>query len=150
MYGWVADYPDPENFLFLLYGPMGVAASGGPNTANFADPRYDELFLAMKNEPNGPARARLIAEMREILEGERPWIELFHRENYALFHSWMKNVKTAGLSFPVGKYHDIDAAERATLRNEGNQPIVWPAYVLAGIGVVLIVPGIVTFLRERQ
>ena len=35
-WGWVADYPDPENFLFLLYGPMARTRSGGPNTANFA------------------------------------------------------------------------------------------------------------------
>ena len=46
MWGWVADYPDPENFLFLLWGPHGAQSkSDGPNTANFANPRYDELFL---------------------------------------------------------------------------------------------------------
>jgi ABC-type transport system substrate-binding protein len=150
LYGWVADYPDPENFLFLLYGPMSVATSGGPNTANFDDPRYNELFLAMKDEPNGPRRQQLIREMRNILERETPWIELYHRENYALFHAWMKNVKTAGLSFPVAKYHDIDPDQRAALRASWNRPIVWPAYLLAGVGIVIVVPGVVTFFRERQ
>jgi hypothetical protein len=27
---------------------------------------------------------------------------------------------------------------------------VWPAYALLGVGVALLVPGIATFLRERQ
>ena len=49
MWGWIADYPDPENFLFLLWGPLANSKSHGPNTANFANPRYDDLFLRMKD-----------------------------------------------------------------------------------------------------
>ena len=48
LWGWVADYPDPENFLFLLWSAMARSKNGGPNTANFADPRYDALFQQMK------------------------------------------------------------------------------------------------------
>src|SRR5690625_1716371 len=33
MWGWVADYPDAENFLFLLYGPHARAQGGGENAA---------------------------------------------------------------------------------------------------------------------
>src|SRR3546814_15964503 len=33
MWGWVADYPDAENFLFLLYGPNAKAANGGENAS---------------------------------------------------------------------------------------------------------------------
>src|SRR5215469_10948520 len=73
-WGWVADYPDPENFLFLLWTPMGRTHGGGPNTANFSDRRFDELFLEMKALENGERRLELIREMRAILEEERPWI----------------------------------------------------------------------------
>jgi ABC-type oligopeptide transport system substrate-binding subunit len=149
-WGWVADYPDPENFLFLLWGPMAEAASGGPNTANFDHPRFNELFVAMKNRENDARRHELIREMRGILEQERPWIELFHRESYALYHGWVHNVKPAGLSFPVAKYLDIDERERDRLRTAWNDPIVWPAWALALGAVGLVVPGIVTFFRERQ
>lgn len=149
-WGWIADYPDPENFLFLLWGPMSQAASGGPNTANFDDPRFNELFLEMKDRPNDARRLELIREMRRILEEQRPWIELLHSESYALYHGWVKNVKPAGLSLPQGKYVDIDAELRARERKEWNAPIVWPAWVLAGLGVALVIPGIVTFFRERQ
>ena len=58
MWGWIADYPDPENFLFLLWGPLANSKSHGSNTANFADPRYDELFARMKVAENGRAASR--------------------------------------------------------------------------------------------
>jgi ABC-type transport system substrate-binding protein len=149
-WGWLADYPDPENFLFLLWGPLSESRSGGSNTANFSNPRYDALFLEMKDRPNDARRLELIREMRGILELERPWIELYHPEGYALYHAWMRNVKPAGLSLPSAKYVDVDAAGRARLRAAWNRPIVWPAWVLAAGFVALVVPGIVTFLRERQ
>ncbi len=150
MWGWIADYPDPENFLFLLWGPLAQSKSHGPNTANFADPRYDDLFVRMKVAENGEARLAMIREMRAILQRERPWIELFHRENYTLFHGWVHNVKPTGLSVPMARYVDVDPALRSERRAAWNQPVRWPAWALAALSLAVVAPGVVTFLRERQ
>jgi len=150
MWGWFADYPDPENFLFLLWSEMARSNSGGPNTANFSNPRYDELYLSMKARPNDSGRRAEIEEMRGILEFERPWIELTHSEAYSLFHGWLAHVKPFGMSFSMTKYRDLDPDLRARLRESWNRPILWPLYVLIAVAVVAIVPGIVTFMRERQ
>jgi ABC-type transport system substrate-binding protein len=149
-WGWVADYPDPENFLFLLWTPMGRTHGSGPNTANFSDPRYDQLFLEMKALGNDERRLELIREMRGMLEKERPWIELFHPESYLLVQGWLHNEKPPGLSIPSAKYLDVDTAKRSELRSAWNKPIRWPAYAAAGFGLLVIVPGIFTYLRERQ
>jgi len=149
-WGWIADYPDPENFLFLLTSELAVSKSGGPNSSNFSDPRYDALFLEMKSRPSDERRFEIIREMVAILERERPWIELFHAESYGLIHGWMKHVKRAGLALPTVKYQDIDSAERARMRAEWNRPVMWPAYVLLLLFVAIVAPGIVTFFRERQ
>ncbi len=149
MWGWVADYPDPENFLFLLWSEM-ARSKGGPNTANFSNPRYDELYLSMKSRANGPERLAEIREMLAILETERPWIELVHREDYSLYHGWLDHVKPFGMSFSTSKYLDLDPGVRTARRLEWNRPILWPIWAGLGLGVALIVPGIVTFMRERQ
>jgi oligopeptide transport system substrate-binding protein len=150
-WGWVADYPDPENFFFLLWGAMASSKNpGAPNTANFDNPRFNRLFVEMKNLQNGPRRLALIREMREIFEHETPWIALFHAEAYALYHHWIHNVKPAGISFPASKYVDIDTVDRQALREEWNRPIVWPAYGIAAFALIVTIPGIRTFLRERQ
>jgi oligopeptide transport system substrate-binding protein len=149
MWGWVADYPDPENFLFLLWSEM-ARSRGGPNTANFDHPRYDALFLEMRARPDDARRLELIREMRAILEHERPWIELFHLESYALIHGWVRNAKPLGMSFSTLKYRDVEAALRARLREEWNRPVLWPLWALLALAVAVVLPGVVTFFRERQ
>ena len=149
-WGWVADYPDPENFLFLLTSEMARSKSGGPNTANFSNARYDELFFEMKVRENDAERLAMIREMLVILETERPWIELFHPEDYALYHAWLRNVKPAGMSFPTFKYRDLDPDLREKQRREWNRPVTWPAYALLAAGIAIVLPGVRTFFRERQ
>jgi ABC-type transport system substrate-binding protein len=150
MWGWVADYPDPENFFFLLHGPSAQTASGGPNTANFADPRFDALFASMRNRPNDARRAEEIAALRAIVEEERPWIELFHPEDYALMHGWLRNVKPSGLTIPVHKFYDVDPLLRAERRAEWNRPVRWPAAVAAAGALLLVGLGVAGYRRERS
>jgi ABC-type transport system substrate-binding protein len=149
MWGWVADYPDPENFLFLLWSPM-VRSAGGPNTANFADPTYDAKFLAMRDRPNDEERRRLIRELTAIVERERPWIELFYPESYTLTHGWVRNAKPLGMSFSTLKYRDLDPTTRERLRREWNEPVTWPAWMLAVAAVAVFAPGVATLLRARR
>ena len=149
-WGWIADYPDPENFLFVLWSLLAEAKCRGPNTANFENTRYDRLFLEMRNLENGPHRLELIRKLIAIVERERPWIELFHRESYALYQPWLRNVKPLGMSFSTLKYRDLDPDQRERLRREWNEPVRWPAYGLAAIAIGIVIPGILTFFRERQ
>jgi ABC-type transport system substrate-binding protein len=149
-WGWVADYPDPENFLFLLTSEMARSKSGGPNTANFSNARFDQLFQKMKVRENDAERLGMIREMLAILEAERPWIELFHPEDYVLFHGWLRNVKPAGMAFPTAKYRALDPALRERQRQAWNQPLAWPAYALLAAGIAVVLPGVRTFFRERQ
>ena len=149
-WGWGADYPDPENFLFLLYGPMGRTQSGGPNDSNFADPRYDERFVRMRARENDPERAALIAEMRAILERECPWIPVFHREQYTLNQPWLRHAKPSALTLPTEKYLDLDPAMRASLRTAWNAPVRWPAYALVGLAAAFVAPAARRAWRESR
>ncbi len=59
-WGWNADYPDPENFLFLLYGKNGKVKHGGENAANYENKNFDKLFTKMKNMENSLNRKKII------------------------------------------------------------------------------------------
>jgi oligopeptide transport system substrate-binding protein len=148
-WGWIADFPDPENFLFLLICENARSKNNGPNTAGFCNAEFDNLYRAMKVRPNDEERAALIGRMLAILERERPWIELYHEETYGLSHAWLLNSKPMGISVQTAKYKDVDPIMRARLQAEWNQPVRWPLYlVLIGI-VVAVVPAVRTYYRER-
>ena len=51
---------------------------------------------------------------------------------------------------PTYQYRDLDVSERALRRLEWNEPVLWPAYVLVISLVLIVVPGIRTYLKERQ
>jgi len=149
-WGWSADYPDPENFLFLRSCDYRRSTVGGPNSANFCDPRFERLFREMRVRDNDERRLAAIREMRKIIEEERPHIELYHPEDYLLVHGWLHNVKQFGMSNPMVKYYDVDPAQRAEQRVAWNQPIRWPAYALGSLLALGMIPAFVAFFRERQ
>src|SRR5712692_2050167 len=132
--GWNADYPDSENFLFLLYGPQSRVKSQGENAANYVNPEYDALFEKMKNMPNSRERQKLIDRMVEIARRDAPWIWGIHPKEYSLRHVWLGNDKPNNMARNNIKYLKIDAQKRAALRAQWNRPVLWP---LALIGVVL-------------
>ena len=149
IWGWLADFPDPENFFFLLECQNARSKSNGPNTADFCNAEFDRLYHEMKYRPNDERRADLIRRMRDILERERPWIELYHREDFVLSHAWLVNSKPMGISFPAYKYKDVRPQMRARLRAEWNAPVRWPLYLVLIFVVAVTVPAVRTYYRER-
>ena len=136
-WGWNADYPDPENFLFLLASNQAKVKYDGENAANYSNPEYDRLFGQMKNMENGPARQAIIDRMLAILRRDSPWMWGYHPKDYVLRHGWVYNAKPNKLATNNLKYIRIDAAERERLRREWNQPVLWPfALLAAGAGTL--------------
>ena len=149
IWGWIADFPDPENFLFLLECQNARSKSGGPNTANFCNAEFDRLYKEMKDLPSNERRIGLIGRMLAILEQERPWIELYHDEDFMLNQAWLVNSKPMGISYPAYKYKDVKPELRARLQAEWNAPVRWPLYLVLFAVVALTVPAVRTYYRER-
>jgi len=146
-YGWNADYPDPENFLFLFYGPNGSAEFSGENNVNYKNPEFDKLFEKMRMLPDGPLRLEIIRKMIELLQIDTPWIWGFYPKSFALYHSWMKVGKPSGIINNTLKYANLDPNLRARLRMAWNKPILWPIGLFF---VLLFVLTIVILYRLWQ
>ena len=145
--GWNADYPDPENFFFLLDGNEGKVAKGGENASNYANPEFDRLFARMKNMDNTPERLGIVRQMNRILHHDAPWDFGLHPKSYTLGHRWLKNRKPNDVGNNILKYQRIDAVDRANARREWNRPVVWPL----GLGLVAIVLSVVpAFIGYRR
>ncbi len=75
--GWIADYNDPQNFLFLLES----SAIPGLNYARWSNARYDELMRQAASETDLTKRAGLLRQAEEILITEAPYAPVLYFTN---------------------------------------------------------------------
>jgi ABC-type transport system substrate-binding protein len=149
-WGWNADYPDPENFLFLLYGPQGKVKHTGENAANYANPEFDRLFERMRAMENGPERQAIIDRMLVVLRHDAPWVWGFHPKDYTLRHAWLTNRKPTKVGNNTLKYQRVDAAMRERLRQEWNRPVIWPLAALFVLLGAVVLPAFVSHRRRER
>ncbi|HKY69608.1 MAG TPA: ABC transporter substrate-binding protein [Gammaproteobacteria bacterium] len=149
-WGWNADYPDPENFLFLLYGPNGKVKFGGENAANYYNPEFDSLFEQMKNSPNDVKRFNLIQAMIKIAQNDAPWIWGYHPKMYVLSHGWLAAMKPNVMSRNTLKYMALDPKERQLYRDKWNLPALWPIGLLVMLLCVISIPAILHYRNKEH
>jgi oligopeptide transport system substrate-binding protein len=152
--GWNADYPDPENFFFLLLGSEGKVAKGGENASNYVNPEFDRLFAQMKDMDStgesGAQRLALIGRMNRILQHDAPWIFGFHPKSYTLGHAWLHNRKPTDVGNNILKYQRIDVDERQRRRREWNDPVLWPLALGALLLALVVVPALISYRRRER
>ena len=150
-WGWLADYPDPENFLFLLDSRQGLVKCqcDGSNSTNYDNPEYDRLYDRIKTLPNGPERLSAINRMLAIVQKDSPWIWGFNNKEYYLSNQWVYNTKRHGISQATLKYLRVDPDLRAQKQKAWNQPVIWPMFAGIGLLLMILIPGIRAY-RQRQ
>ena len=149
-WGWNADYPDPENFFFLLYGPHKKVGTGGENAANYDNPEFNRLFDRMKDMEDGPERLAIIEQMLAIVRRDAPWVFAFYPVSFGLRHEWVHNVKPNLMANNTLKYRRVDSALRAERRREWNHPVLWPL-ALGGVMLIAVVtPAVLAWRRHER
>jgi ABC-type transport system substrate-binding protein len=149
-WGWNADYPDPENFLFLFHGPQSKARFSGENASNYSSPEFDRVFERMREMENGAQRQVLVDEAIEILRRDAPWAGGFHPKDFALAHQWVYNRKPNKMANNGIKYQRIDPVLREQLRQEWNRPVLWPMLLLLAVVALSLIPALQVYRRREQ
>ncbi|WP_230530827.1 peptide ABC transporter substrate-binding protein [Microvirga roseola] len=72
-YGWIADYSDPNNFLFLL-----KSDSKGFNYGKYNNPEFDKLLEDAAKELDLEKRADIMKKAEAILMKDMPWIPIMY------------------------------------------------------------------------
>lgn len=136
--GWNADYPDAENFMFLLTTAAGKTKYDGENTSNYSNPDYDRMFERMKSLPDGAQRQALIDEMVAILRRDAPWTMGFYPWASASAQQWVHNFRPAILIRDPGRYLRLDVPQRLAAMAQWNHPVWWPLAGLAAAALALV------------
>ena len=84
--GWVADYPDPQDFLDILFH----SESSNNHTA-YNNVEVDRLLEQARTESDVETRISLYQQVEQIIVNEAPWIPTWYRgDRYVLIKPWVK------------------------------------------------------------
>ena len=149
-WGWNADYPDPENFFFLLYGPNAKIDHNGENAANYKNEKFDLLFDQMKSMENTPDRQKLIDQIVELVRYDSPWLWGYHPVGFSLHHEWYKNAKPNLMANNTLKYKRINQELRKEKRVIWNKPIWWPVALVFITMIIILLPAFISYRRKEN
>ena len=103
-YGWIADYPDGENYLQLFWSK----SIGGPNYTLFSLPEYDRLYEQIKIMPDSPERTAIYQRMVHLLWVYNPWRVNHLKQGTILIQPWVIGYKKHPFAHQPFKYLDVD------------------------------------------
>jgi oligopeptide transport system substrate-binding protein len=101
---WIADYPDGDNFMQLLYGPN----SGQSNNACYRSAEYDRRYEKSRLLPDGPERDRLYHEMTRLMEVHTVWLLAESRYRNVLLQPRVKGFVKHPVLHAEWLYIDLD------------------------------------------
>ncbi|HOJ61187.1 MAG TPA: ABC transporter substrate-binding protein [bacterium] len=88
---WVADWPEPENFLALLYGSN--LSPAGPNHTAYANPEFDRCYEQAIATPDEAERYALYQQAEQIAVEDAPWLFLYNTKRYNVRQPYVRNMR---------------------------------------------------------
>ena len=102
--GWIADYPDADNFVQNFYGPN----IGQSNNGCYESKAFDKLYEQSKSLPDSPERNRLFLLMSRQLEVDGAQSLGVARLRSELIRPWIQGYKTHPILQATFLYLDVD------------------------------------------
>jgi oligopeptide transport system substrate-binding protein len=106
-YGWIADYPDGENFLQLFT----TKSIGGANYSMFSLPEFDAMYQQILSMPDSTARTAIYSKMVRLIWVYNPWRVNTLKRGTILIHPWLIGMKKHPFAHDAFRYLDIDLAK---------------------------------------
>jgi len=93
--GWIADYPDPQDFLDILFH-----SAADYNAGNYSNPEVDNLLDVAATEMDEAKRLDLYQKAEQMLIDGAACLPLWFSSNYVLIKPYVKNYSLNGLGIP--------------------------------------------------
>jgi ABC-type transport system substrate-binding protein len=106
-YGWIADYPDGENFLQLFWSK----SIGGANYTLFSHAEFDRLYERAKTMPDSPERTELYRRMVHIIWVYNPWRVNSLMRYTVLIQPWVIGYKKHPFAHEPFRYLDVNRGQ---------------------------------------
>ena len=94
--GWEADYPDPQDFLDILFHTDSSINHGG-----YSNLEVDAVLVEARTEPDVVKRVKLYQEAEELIIKDAAWVPLwFTGEQYVLIKPHVQDYRVTPMIIP--------------------------------------------------
>ncbi len=100
--GWIADYPDPQNFLEIKFH-----TDSSNNDVGYSNPEVDRLLDEANGDLSDEERFELYQEAEQIIVDDQPWIPLFFGTSSLLVKPHVQGYEAAPFAIPNLRYVSI-------------------------------------------
>jgi oligopeptide transport system substrate-binding protein len=101
--GWIADYPDPQNFLEIK-----LHSNSANNETGYSNPDVDALLDEASTETDTDERLQLYQEAEQIVVDDAPWIPLYHGKSSALIKPYVNGFELEPFVLPSLRFVTIE------------------------------------------
>jgi ABC-type transport system substrate-binding protein len=101
--GWIADYPDPEDFIGKLF-----ASDSALNYTKYSNPEVDDLIKQAEEEPDQETRYELYAEAEQIILDDAGVIPIFWPVDHTLIKPCVVGYPAVPMQIPKYRFIEID------------------------------------------
>jgi oligopeptide transport system substrate-binding protein len=101
--GWIADYPDPQNFLDILF-----YSKSQQNHTNYANPVVDDLLVKARTERDVNNRIRMYQQVEQMVVDDAVWVPIFHQKAFWLVKPYVEGFVVAPMVIPTLKYISVN------------------------------------------
>ena len=100
--GWVADYPDPQNFLEILFHSDSAQNHGG-----YSNPEVDALLDEARGTQDDAERVALYKQAEQLILDDAVWIPLTFDAGEWLIKPYVQNYRIPPIKVPKFQYVSI-------------------------------------------
>jgi ABC-type oligopeptide transport system substrate-binding subunit len=102
--GWQADYPDPQDFLDILFHTDSETNHGA-----YSNPDVDALLKAANTERDGSKRVALYNQAEQLIIDDAAWVPLWYEgEGHVLIKPHIKDYRLMPMTVPKFRYVYFD------------------------------------------
>jgi len=97
--GWIADYPDPQDFLDVLFH-----SESRQNHTAYSNPKLDAILDEAGVEADPEKRQALYREAEQLVIDEAVWVPLYFDLEHWLVKPWVKEYSITPMIIPKFQY----------------------------------------------
>ena len=96
-FGWVMDYPSPENYLDPLYGTAALPPNGA-NTSFYSNEEFDDLITEANAAEDNEAAVELYQQAEDLVLEDMPVAPIFFTKQQTVWSEDVSNVNLTAFS----------------------------------------------------